>query len=392
MSRAFLVLFTGLLLALNAFSNDITLPAFWSMERSFGVPIEEVQAIIPVFLFCSAFGQLFFGPASDAYGRKPVILVGVSLYITGAVIAVFAGSITTMLWGRALQGFGSACGAVIARAILRDVHSGTELARTMAFATSIISLGPIMAPMVGYGLVLLGDWQGIFVGMAFYGIMLAAMVVIRIEETNTSPDPTAIQPSRLLASFVRVFSNHQSRYFILLSGINTFAILTYVANAPRLYRGAFGIEGAAFTLLFAVTGSGIVIGQYLNALLIARLGVMAATRLASSSLAVVAVLIALLTHTGTLSLISFAALMLIYNAAFLVVMSNSVSMIIDPHREIAGFASSVFGFASQLTGGVLVYLTFPIFKGSMGAWSLGILVITLTVTAAVWVYRPKADN
>jgi DHA1 family bicyclomycin/chloramphenicol resistance-like MFS transporter len=392
MSRAFLVLFTGLLLALNAFSNDITLPAFWSMERSFGVPIEEVQAIIPVFLFCSAFGQLFFGPASDAYGRKPVILVGVSLYITGAVIAVFAGSITTMLWGRALQGFGSACGAVIARAILRDVHSGTELARTMAFATSIISLGPIMAPMVGYGLVLLGDWQGIFVGMAFYGIMLAAMVVIRIDETNTSPDPTAIQPSRLLASFVRVFSNHQSRYFILLSGINTFAILTYVANAPRLYRGAFGIEGAAFTLLFAVTGSGIVIGQYLNALLIARLGVMAATRLASSSLAVVAVLIAVLTHTGTLSLISFAALMLIYNAAFLVVMSNSVSMIIDPHREIAGFASSVFGFASQLTGGVLVYLTFPIFKGSMGAWSLGILVITLTVTAAVWVYRPKADN
>jgi DHA1 family bicyclomycin/chloramphenicol resistance-like MFS transporter len=130
----------------------------------------------------------------------------------------------------------------------------------------------------------------------------------------------------------------------------------------------------------------------LNALLIARLGVMAATRLASSSLAVVAVLIAVLTHTGTLSLISFAALMLIYNAAFLVVMSNSVSMIIDPHREIAGFASSVFGFASQLTGGVLVYLTFPIFKGSMGAWSLGILVITLTVTAAVWVYRPKADN
>lgn len=392
MSGAFLVLFTGLLLALNAFSNDITLPAFWSMERSFGVPIEEVQAIIPVFLFCSAFGQLFFGPASDAYGRKPVILVGVALYITGAVIAALAGSITTMLWGRALQGFGSACGAVIARAILRDVHSGAELARTMAFATSIISLGPIMAPMVGYGLVLLGDWQGIFVGMAFYGIMLAAMVVIRIEETNTSPDPTAIQPSRLLASFVRVFSNHQSRYFILLSGINTFAILTYVANAPRLYRGAFGIEGAAFTSLFAVTGSGIVIGQYLNALLIARLGVMAATRLASSSLAIVAVLIALLTHTGTLSLISFAALMLIYNAAFLVVMSNSVSLTIDPHREIAGFASSVFGFTSQLTGGVLVYLTFPIFRGSMAAWSLGILAITLTVTAAVWLYRPRADN
>ena len=72
MSRPFLVMFTGLLLALNAFSCDITLPAFWSMERSLGAPIEHVQAVIPVFLFCSAIGQLVFGPASDAFGRKPV--------------------------------------------------------------------------------------------------------------------------------------------------------------------------------------------------------------------------------------------------------------------------------------------------------------------------------
>lgn len=392
MSQRFLVLCCGLLLALNAFSNDITLPAFWSMEKSFGVPIEQVQAIIPVYLFCSALGQLVFGPASDAYGRRPVIFAGIALYISGALIAAAAGTISTMLWGRALQGFGSACGAVIARAILRDTHSGPELARSMAFATSVISLGPILAPMVGYGLVLLGGWQGIFIGMAFYGAMLAAMVLLRIPETNASPDPAAIHPGRLLSSLGRVFGNYQSRYFVLLSGVNTFAILSYVANAPRLYKGAFDVDGAIFTLIFAATGTGIVIGQLLNAKLIGRLGVMPSTRFAASTLAAIAVLIALLTHSGLLTVYVFAACMLIYNAGFLVVMSNSVSMIIDPHREIAGFASSVFGFASQLTAGVLVYLTFPLFKGSMELWSIGIAVLALGVATAVWLYRARPEN
>ncbi len=392
MSRPFLVMFTGLLLALNAFSCDITLPAFWSMERSLGAPIEHVQAVIPVFLFCSAIGQLVFGPASDAFGRKPVILVGVALYITGALIAAAAGTLTVALWGRALQGFGSACGAVIARALLRDVHSGPELARTMAFASSVIALGPIVAPLVGYGLVVVGEWRGVFVGMAIYGAGLAAMVLTRLQETNKAPDRSAIAPARLGSAIARVFANRQSRYFVLLSGINSFAILSYVTNAPRLYKSAFGVEGLAFTAMFAATGAGIVAGQYVNARLISRLGVMAATRLAALLLCSTAIMIALLSHLGLITLWLFAGLMLIYNASFLVVMSNAVSLVIDPHREIAGVASSTVGFVSQLASSMLVFLTLPLFQGALGPWSLGMVVVTVTVAIAVSVYRPRTDH
>jgi DHA1 family bicyclomycin/chloramphenicol resistance-like MFS transporter len=392
MSRAFLVVFTGLLLALNAFSCDITLPAFWSMERSLGAPIEQVQAVIPVFLFCSAVGQLVFGPASDAYGRKPVILAGVALYIAGALIAAAADTLTVALYGRALQGFGSACGAVIARALLRDVHSGPELARTMAFASSVIALGPIIAPLVGYGLVVVGEWRGVFVGMALYGAGLAAMVLARLEETNTAPNRSAIAPDHLAFAIGRVFSNRQSRYFVLLSGINSFAILSYVTNAPRLYKSAFGIEGLAFTALFAATGAGIVAGQYLNARLIARLGVMAATRSAALVLCSMAIAIALLSQLGLISLLTFAGLMLVYNASFLVVMSNAVSLVIDPHREIAGVASSTIGFVSQLVSSLLVFLTLPLFQGRLLPWSLGMVVVTVIVATAVMAYRPRTDH
>ncbi|MFN3743127.1 MAG: multidrug effflux MFS transporter [Hyphomicrobiaceae bacterium] len=392
MSRTFLVVFTGLLLALNAFSCDITLPAFWSMERSLGAPIEQVQAVIPVFLFCSAVGQLVFGPASDAYGRKPVILAGVALYIAGALIAAAADTLTVALYGRALQGFGSACGAVIARALLRDVHSGPELARTMAFASSVIALGPIIAPLVGYGLVVVGEWRGVFVGMALYGAGLAAMVLTRLEETNVAPDRLAVAPARLAVAIGRVFTNRQSRYFVLLSGINSFAILSYVTNAPRLYKSAFEIEGLAFTALFAATGAGIIAGQYLNARLIARLGVMAATRSAALVLCSMAISIALLSQLGLISLLTFAGLMLVYNASFLVVMSNAVSLVIDPHREIAGVASSTVGFVSQLVSSLLVFLTLPLFQGRLLPWSLGMVVVTVIVAAAVMAYRPRTDH
>lgn len=392
MSRTFLVAFCGLLLALNAFSCDITLPAFWSMEQGLGASIEQVQAVIPIFLFCSAFGQLVFGPASDSFGRKPVIIVGIAIYIVGAIVAVFASTLTVVLFGRALQGFGSACGAVVARALMRDVHGGPELARTMAMATSLIALGPILAPLVGFGLVSIGEWRGVFAGMATYGIILVLMAATVLRETHTTPDRGALRPANLSAALRRIFGHRQSRYFLLLSGVNSFAILSYVANAPRLYKSAFSIEGLAFTALFAATGLGIVFGQMLNARLIHRFGVQNITRFAAMVLAFAALAIAATAHAGVLGAAGFGALMLVFNSAFLVVMSNAASLVIEPHREIAGVASSTYGFMSQLMSSVLVFATLPIFKGSLPLWAMGMVVVTTFVAVAIFAYRPRAAD
>jgi hypothetical protein len=98
----------------------------------------------------------------------------------------------------------------------------------------------------------------------------------------------------------------------------------------------------------------------------------------------------LLSQLGSLNLYTFAGLMLVYNASFLMVMSNAVSLVIDPHREIAGVASSVIGFVSQFVASILVYVTLPIFRGDVLPWSLGMAVVTGIVALAVWTYRPAA--
>ncbi len=265
--------------------------------------------------------------------------------------------------GRAAQGFGSACGIAVGRAVLRDISHGPALAQAMAMAMAIFALGPISAPLIGYGLVALGGWRTIFLGMAIFATFLLVLAAVRFQETNAAPDPCALQPRRLMQSLGRIVRNRQSRYFLIVATVTQFGIISFVANAPRFFKSAFDIEGLQFAVLFASTGFGIILGQLTNNRLIVRLGVLATTRVAAFVLPVVMGLIVLLLLVGFLPGPLFAGLMFAFNTSFMVVMANAASLVIDPHREIAGFASSAYGFFTQMTASIVAMLTVPLFAG-----------------------------
>ncbi len=390
MSKTLLIAYCGLLLSVSAFSCDITLPAFWSMERDLAAPIEWVQAVVPVFLIAQGFGQLAFGPVSDRFGRRPVILAGLVLYIAGAGVAALAAGIGLVHVGRIAQGVGAACGIAVGRAVLRDVSHGPALAQAMALAMAIFALGPICAPLLGYGLVALGGWRTIFLGMGLFGAALLAATVGWFRETNPAPDREALQPRRLLQALLRVLRHPQSRYFLTVAAITQFGIVSFVANAPRFFKSAFAIDGFQFAALFAATGLGIVLGQLTNTRLIALLGVLAATRVAAFVLLAVTVAVTLLSLAGALPGVVFAGLMFIFNTSFLVVIANSASLVIDPHREIAGFTSSVYGFVTQITASALAVLTVPLFGGALLPWALVMLLVTGSAFVALMAYRRAA--
>jgi DHA1 family bicyclomycin/chloramphenicol resistance-like MFS transporter len=391
-SKTFLIAFCGLLLSVSAFSCDITLPAFWSMQADLDTPIEWVQAVVPIFLMAQAIGQMAFGPVSDRFGRRPVILAGLVVYLAGTAVALSAQSIGAVHVGRAAQGFGSACGIAVGRAVLRDISHGPALAQAMALAMAIFALGPISAPLLGYGLVALGGWRAIFLGMAVFAVCLLAVAVFWFQETNAKPDADALRPDRLLQSLGRIARNRQSRYFLMVAAATQFGIISFVANGPRFFKAAFAIEGLEFALLFAATGLGIVLGQVANNRVIAELGVLATTRIAAFVLLAVTGLIVLLSLAGVLPGALFAGLMFAFNTSFLVVMANSASLVIDPHREIAGFASSAYGFFTQITASAAAVLTVPLFAGELLPWALSMLVVTLAVFVALLAYRPASGG
>ena len=391
MSRRFLIIFCGLLLTSNAFSTDILLPALFSMEGAFAAPLEQVQIAMPLFIFASAFGQIVYGPASDRFGRKPVLLTGLAIYTFAALIALMAQSLGVLLFARALQGFGSAAGIVLGRAILRDTHSGAELAQSMAMAMAVITLGPVLSPLAGTGLVALGGWQSVFGAMALFGMTLAAVTVWKLEETNNALRPDALDRRELVIAFRRVLSHPQSRFFLFVAAALGFTIISFIAHAPRFFRSTFGIEGIWFAAMFALLGMGIVVGQICNTRSIRRYGVLNTTRAAAGILVAVTGLMAVLTAMSWISPIGFGLLMLVFNGAFLSMMANAASLTIDPHAEIAGLASSVYGFVTQLIPGALALATLPLIRGELAIWASVAAVVAIVVLAGLLCYRPASD-
>ncbi len=391
MSRRFLIIFCGLLLTSNAFSTDILLPALFSMEQAFAAPVERVQIAMPLFIFASAFGQIIYGPASDRFGRKPVLLTGLTIYTAAAIIALAAQSLGVLLFARALQGFGSAAGIVLGRAILRDTHSGADLAQSMAMAMAVITLGPVLSPLAGTGLVALGGWQPVFGAMALFGMALATVTIWKLDETNQDLRADALDRRELVLAFKRVLSHPQSRFFLCVAAGLGFSIISFIAHAPRFFRSTFGVEGLGFAAVFALLGMGIVSGQIVNTRSIRRYGVLATTRAAAAILVFVTALMAVLTATGSIGAIGFGVSMFVFNGAFLSMMANAASLTIDPHAEIAGLASSVYGFVTQLVPGALALATLPFIHGELAVWATLVTVISVFVFAGLMRYRPSLD-
>jgi MFS transporter, DHA1 family, multidrug resistance protein len=387
-SPRFLIPFVGLMLGLNAFANDILLPAFFGIAADLATPIETVQSLVPIFLIAAGCGQLVCGPLSDRFGRRPLLAIGFSLFMLGTLVCASADAIGTLQLGRMIQGFGSACLVVTGRAALRDTQSGPELARAMALTAAFFAVGPIIAPMSGVWLMSLGSWRTVFAGIVVAVVGLAIAGALGFRETHPTPDLRALEFGRLRAAVARIFSNTQSRRFLLTAAVLQFSIVSIISNSPRLFKSQFDIEGATYAAMFAVSAVGIIIGQIINHRLIGLHGVLHATRMAAGLLAAVAATILFATAMRLQSWPLFLAQLTVFNMGFLVVMSNSASLVLEPHRDIAGLTASVFGFLTQLTGGVLALATYRVFGGQMLVWATGLLLTTLVVYGSLVYYRP----
>lgn len=389
LSRAFVIPFCGVMLAMNAISCDILLPALFAIQGEFGASIERVQTLIPLFLLAAAVGQIIFGPASDRFGRRPVLMVGLAVYCAGSIIASLSTSLGMLQVARLIQGFGAACAVVLARAILRDTHSGPELARAMALAMAIFAIGPLFAPLIGALTITVADWRTLFRLVTLVGAALLVATAMIYRETNAHLDPRALAPSNLKAAFLQVVTHAQSRHFLIVAVMLQFVVVLFVANAPRLFRSGFGIEGLAFAALFAFAAVGIVIGQLLSNRMIARIGVVRTLRTAVTVLAAAVALIALFAVAGRMTAPVFTGLLFFYNAAFLVVFANAMSLVLEPHRSIAGFASALLGCLTQFIGNALALATLPLLDGTLAAWSLVQAGIVAGIVALAFAYRPR---
>lgn len=338
------------MIALMALSTDAMLPALPDIGRQLEVrQANDAQLVLSYFFLGAALGQLFYGPVADTLGRKPMIYIGLIVFMGGSLLSMFATSFPMMLASRLIQGLGVAGPRSVSVAIVRDRFSGRMMARVMSFIMTVFIMVPILAPAIGQGILLFAGWRAIF------GLFLALALIILIwfglrqPETLTAEKKIPFTFKRITNAFKEVFSNRVAFGFTLATGIFTGGFLGYLNSAQPVFQDQYGL-GTSFPLIFALLSISSGLASFTNAHLVLRLGTRRLTSVANIFLTVLSAgyFVYAMTAQGNppfwTVMVYFALTLFVVGIMF----GNLNSMAMEPLGHIAGVGSAVVGSVSSL--------------------------------------------
>lgn len=224
------------LAALGQFASSAYLPSMPAMEVSLNASASAVQLTMTAYLAAFALMQLVYGPISDRFGRRPVMLWGGVLFIIGSLLCMVAPTIEVVILGRAVQAIGACAGVVASRAVTRDLFEGAELTRVNAAIAMAFSLVPAVAPLAGGGLQMLAGWPGSFAAAALFGVLVLIPVVVYLRETNRSTIER-LDFGSVWAGYREVAAHPQFRAYALTTSAVMGGLFAFLTGAPSVLVG-----------------------------------------------------------------------------------------------------------------------------------------------------------
>ena len=338
------------LTAITPLSTDTLLPGLPRIAQVFAAEVSRTQLVISAFLLGFAAGQLVYGPLSDRFGRRPVLLGGVGLYCAASLACAAAPSMAWLIAARGLHGIGACAGAVLVRAAVRDVHAGVRAARTLSLINTGMALAPILAPFIGSGMLAWFDWRGIFAALAGISAILLVASWGMLAETNVHRNPEAVRAGRLAGNFLAVLRHRAFIGYMLTLACSTGGLFAFHSGAPFILTGLFGLAPYQFGVSFALVMVGHLLGSALSGRLTVRLGIdrvllvgLAFSLLGGASM----VGLAWRGPAHVAAVVGPMAAVMFGNG---MVMPNSTAGAILPFPRMAGAASALLGFLQMIAG------------------------------------------
>jgi DHA1 family bicyclomycin/chloramphenicol resistance-like MFS transporter len=394
-----LVLLLAALMSMVAFSIDSILPALPDLASRFTPDdVSRAQLVVSAFVLGFGAGQFFIGPFSDSFGRRPALVLGVTLFIAGALGAKAAGALEPLLAFRFVQGLGAAAGRVVSQALMRDLYSGRAQARVGSIVFSFFVVVPAIAPLIGQQIIARAGWQGLFTTYGWFGAVVLAWFLVRQPETLP---PEHRRPFRLgpVAHAMReVLLTPVALRYLLVATLAFAQLMAYIASAQEVYVVALG-AGALFPVYFAIVALISGLSGFLNARLVMRLGMRPMAIWAFASQVVFATLLWGLWITGAVTALDQGAqlgLFITWSVTLFfmngLTFGNLAALAMEPLGHIAGTASAVIGALSSI---LAIAIAAPIglaFDGTPAPLLLGVAVCSALAFALVWTDRNRARD
>ncbi|TDE38349.1 Bcr/CflA family efflux MFS transporter [Antarcticimicrobium sediminis] len=380
MSQTEFIALIAMMFATIAFSMDSMLPALPEIGAQLSPDnINRAQMILTAFILGMGAGTFITGPLSDAFGRKPVILVGAIIYIAAAFVAWRSSSLEVVLAARVVQGLGAAGPRVVAMAVVRDLYSGREMAKMVSIAMMIFTIFPAIAPLMGAGIIALTGWRGIFLAFILFSLISTLWMGLRLPETLAPENRRAFRP-HLLAAALREMARHPTvRLSIIVQTLCLASLFSMILSVQQIYDVIFG-QAKNFPIYFGVVALVSGSASLLNAAIVMRIGM---RRIVTWSLGAQICLSGLMLVTSEigLPLAAYFWIFVVWQACVFFIMGmtmgnlNAIGM--EPMGHIAGMAASIMGAISTVGAALLSAPVGLLFDGTILPLAAGIFLLSI---------------
>ncbi len=352
-SRTFIVLL-GCLTGLTALSIDMSLPALPTLTAVFETSPDRAALTLSMFLLGYSLSQLFYGPLSDRFGRRPLILIGLVLYILGSLGCAVSASIDQLILWRLVQGIGACAGPILARAVVRDLFERQRAAQILSYMTLVMALAPLLAPVAG-GYLLILHWRVIFIVLTAIGAALLAATWLALAESLAQGNTRATRPGELLRNLRDFCRRRVCIGYALIVCFVFSGLFSYISGSPFVLIEVFGVPSDHFGYLFGLSAFPLMAGALLNGRLVRRTEPAGILRLAIALLLLAGASILVCATFGLGGLAGIVGPMLIYMLGLGLAMPNAIAAAMEPVPHMAGFASSLIGCLQTAGGGLAGY-------------------------------------
>lgn len=342
-SKRLIALLTALVMV-GQMSTSLYVPSLPSLADALDADAAEVKLTMTVFLIAFAISQLVYGPVSDRFGRRPVLLTGMTIYVIGSIFCALAPTLEALIVGRFFQGVGACAGTAIARAVVRDRFERREATRALAFIAMAMAVSPALGPVIGGNLQVYFGWWANFVALAVFGVIVLIAAAVGLAESLRHPDPRATEPSRMIGNYATLLSSGAYWGYMLVIGCCFAGLFAYMTSLPFVFIELLGFTPDLFGLVFIFTVIGYLLGSLTVSYVALRMDgdylvLVGASLMFAGGLTMVGFVIC-----GWVNAVTIVAPMAVFMFGFGITLPNATAGAISPFPHMAGVASALLGF------------------------------------------------